>query len=98
MFPVWVEEEVVESYKSRNISKLFEWQAEILCDSRLRGPFYRNLLYSAPTSSGKTLVAELLAVNNVICTNQKAIFVFPYISVAREKFLTLQVLLDIILN
>ena len=50
-----------------------------------------NLVYSAPTSAGKTMVAELLVLKRVLEKKKKAIFVMPYVSVAREKMYSLQV-------
>uniref|UniRef100_A0A0N5AQE1 DNA-directed DNA polymerase n=1 Tax=Syphacia muris TaxID=451379 RepID=A0A0N5AQE1_9BILA len=89
-FPNWIQQEIVEELHTRKIHGFFDWQADVLSDCSLRQPSFGNLLYSAPTSSGKTLVAELLAINNVLSTGRKALFVFPYISVAREKFVSLQ--------
>lgn len=51
----------------------------------------KNLVYSAPTSAGKTLVAELLMLKNVLSTRRKAILIFPYVSLAKEKLKHLQV-------
>ena len=51
-----------------------------------------NLLYSAPTSAGKSLVAEILALKRVLQTKRKAIFILPIVSVAQEKMFSLKVM------
>ncbi|KAM7064790.1 DNA polymerase theta isoform 4-T5 [Acridotheres tristis] len=69
---------------------MFEWQAECLMLGQvLEG---KNLVYSAPTSAGKTLVAELLILKRVLETRKKALLILPFVSVAREKKCYLQAL------
>ncbi|KAL1252970.1 hypothetical protein QQF64_017663 [Cirrhinus molitorella] len=79
---------VLEKYQSLGVQRMFEWQAECLTLGRvLEG---QNLVYSAPTSAGKTLVSELLILKRVLETRQKAMFILPFVSVAREKMFYLQ--------
>ncbi|XP_055500258.1 DNA polymerase theta [Leucoraja erinacea] len=79
---------VLEKYRSLGVVSIFEWQAECLTQHRvLEG---RNLVYSAPTSAGKTLVAELLILKRVLERRKKALFILPFVSVAKEKMYYLQ--------
>ncbi|XP_034371446.1 DNA polymerase theta [Arvicanthis niloticus] len=79
---------VLEKYHSFGVKQMFEWQAEcLLLGQVLEG---KNLVYSAPTSAGKTLVAELLILKRVLETRKKALFILPFVSVAKEKKYYLQ--------
>ncbi|KGL85254.1 DNA polymerase theta, partial [Tinamus guttatus] len=81
---------VLEKYHSLGVVQMFEWQAECLMLGQvLEG---RNLVYSAPTSAGKTLVAELLILKRVLETRKKALLILPFVSVAKEKKRYLQAL------
>ncbi|XP_062369010.1 DNA polymerase theta [Cinclus cinclus] len=82
--------EVLEKYHSLGVVRMFEWQAECLMLGQvLEG---KNLVYSAPTSAGKTLVAELLILKRVLETRKKALLILPFVSVAKEKKSYLQAL------
>ncbi|XP_035750497.1 DNA polymerase theta [Egretta garzetta] len=81
---------VLEKYHSLGVVQMFEWQAECLMLGQvLEG---KNLVYSAPTSAGKTLVAELLILKRVLETRKKALLILPFVSVAKEKKYYLQAL------
>lgn len=46
----------------------------------------KNLLICTPTASGKTLIAEMAAVKNIIEKQGKAIYIVPLKALANEKF------------
>ncbi|XP_063592844.1 DNA polymerase theta-like [Penaeus indicus] len=87
-------EAVLERYVKNGIQTMFPWQAECLSlPEVLNG---KNLVYSAPTSAGKTLVAELLLLKRVIETGRKGVFILPFVSVAREKMYYLQKMFGVV--
>ncbi len=74
--------ELVKKFQSRG--SLFQWQQEVLnLEGVLNGN--RNLIYAGPTSSGKTLVSEILIARRT-AEGKKVIVVFPFVAIAREKY------------
>jgi len=74
---------IVQQYESSGVSSMFPWQAEclLLPDVLIGG----NLVFSAPTSAGKTLVAELLTLKCVLERRKKVLFILPFVSIGQEK-------------
>lgn len=75
---------ILEKYSSKKLDMMFQWQVECLNNENVLKN-YKNLIYSAPTSAGKTLVAEILAIKTVFERRKKIIFIVPFVSIVREK-------------
>ncbi|VEN52432.1 unnamed protein product [Callosobruchus maculatus] len=84
--------EILQKYESKNLHKMFRWQVECLNKQDVLKN-YKNLVYAAPTSAGKTLVAEILALKTVLERKKKVIFILPFISIVQEKMYYFQDLL-----
>lgn len=89
-YPGWgLPEEVVRTYEEElGVRQLFPWQVE--CLEAGGGAVLReraNLVYSAPTSGGKTMVAELLMLRALTHSVEAgtALLVVPFIALAEEK-------------
>lgn len=75
--------EIQRSYNNFGVQEVYDWQRECLFTTKiLQG---NNLVYCAPTSGGKTLVAELLLLRTVLVLKKKVVFVLPFVSLVTEK-------------
>lgn len=77
--------ELVANFATLGIKIIYPWQKQCLSGpGLLRGE--RNLVYSAPTGGGKSLVADVLMLKRVFEDREaKAILVLPYVALVQEK-------------
>lgn len=71
----------------KGVTELFLWQEKCLKSSAVKSK--SNFLYSLPTSGGKTLVAEIIMLQELLCYKKNTIFILPYVSIVQEKIKTL---------
>ncbi|XP_072021525.1 helicase POLQ-like [Amphiura filiformis] len=73
----------------RGIDQLYDWQHSCLTLPAIQEG--HNLIYSLPTSGGKTLVAEILIMQQLLGHKKDAILVVPYVAIVQEKVTNLSV-------
>ncbi|KAI4149837.1 MAG: hypothetical protein LQ341_001231 [Variospora aurantia] len=76
---------LVKNLASMGIQSIYPWQSSCLLGrGLLTGE--KNLIYTAPTGGGKSLVADILMLKRVLgSSHAKAILVLPYVALVQEK-------------
>ncbi|KAF4631163.1 hypothetical protein G7Y89_g6969 [Cudoniella acicularis] len=78
-------EQFVNNLASVGVKSIYPWQSDCLLRSGALGG-ERNLVYTAPTGGGKSLVADILMLKKIIeDPGRKAILVLPYVALVQEK-------------
>ncbi|EXJ70547.1 DNA polymerase theta subunit [Cladophialophora psammophila CBS 110553] len=86
--------QLVDNFESLGVRAIYPWQSSCLLGrGLLTGE--QNLVYTAPTGGGKSLVADVLLLKRVIeDPTTKAILVLPYVALVQEKLKWLRALVD----
>lgn len=76
---------LVKNFASMGIQSIYPWQSSCLLGrGLLTGE--KNLVYTAPTGGGKSLVADILMLKRVLgSSHAKAILILPYVALVQEK-------------
>lgn len=76
---------LVANFEALGIESIYPWQKQCLLGPGLiKGE--KNLIYSAPTGGGKSLVADVLMLKRVLEDREaKALLVLPYVALVQEK-------------
>ena len=75
-------EEVLQRYSQKKIDTMLEWQLECLSiPGVLSGN--KNLIVSATTSAGKSLVGEIISLKCILEKKKKVLIIKPYVSGVR---------------
>ena len=79
--------EVLAVFRARGITSLLDWQSRALSvDGVLQGG---SLVYSAPTSGGKSLVADMLMVRHIKASGRGVLIALPFVAMCDEKMTSL---------
>lgn len=85
---------LVENFEACGVRSIYPWQSSCLLGrGLLTGE--QNLVYTAPTGGGKSLVADVLLLKNIIQNPaKKSILVLPYVALVQEKLKWLRSLVE----
>jgi replicative superfamily II helicase len=85
---------VISNLASMGVHSVYPWQSSCLLGKGILSG-ERNLVYTAPTGGGKSLVADILLLKKVIeQPTKKAILVLPYVALVQEKLKWLRRVLE----
>ena len=85
---------LVSNFSNLGINSMYPWQSSCLLGRGLLGG-EKNLVYTAPTGGGKSLVADVLMLKRIIENpSKKAILVLPYVALVQEKLKWLRKVLE----
>ncbi|ETN46287.1 uncharacterized protein HMPREF1541_00471 [Cyphellophora europaea CBS 101466] len=85
---------LVDNFERLGVNAIYPWQSSCLLGKGLLDGT-QNLIYTAPTGGGKSLVADVLMLKKLVTEpDKKAILVLPYVALVQEKLKWLRALVD----
>ncbi len=85
---------LISNFQSLGVRSIYPWQSSCLLGRGLLSG-ETNLIYTAPTGGGKSLVADVLLLRRVIDEPiKKAVVVLPYVALVQEKLKWLRKLVE----
>ncbi|MGC8730115.1 MAG: DEAD/DEAH box helicase [Candidatus Micrarchaeia archaeon] len=75
---------IIESLLERSIKTFTPPQEQAIKSGLLE---FANIVVASPTASGKTLIAEIACVNNILSRRKKSVYIAPMRALAMEKYL-----------
>lgn len=86
--------QLVSNFESLGVNSIYPWQSSCLLGKGLLAG-ETNLVYTAPTGGGKSLVGDVLLLKRIIeDPSKKAILVLPYVALVQEKLRWLRRLVE----
>ncbi|EFC49126.1 predicted protein [Naegleria gruberi] len=73
--------QIADNYKHKS---LYPWQVALLENNQILDGG-KNIIYSSPTSGGKTLVSEIIMVRRLTRNKSKVVFMLPFKAIIEEK-------------
>ena len=85
---------LVENFETLGVQSIYPWQSSCLLGKGFMDGS-QNIIYTAPTGGGKSLVADVLMLKRIIDDpGKKAILVLPYVALVQEKLKWLRSLVN----
>ncbi|KAK5084401.1 hypothetical protein LTR05_005477 [Lithohypha guttulata] len=77
--------QLVRNFEILGVRAIYPWQSSCLMRSGVLTQS-KNLVYTAPTGGGKSLVADIVLLKKVICNPpKKGLLILPYVALVQEK-------------